>query len=77
MALSCQRRRIFLVTKGSLTIQLRDGAATLADGEFYIVSAGVDHRPVALEEVHALMLEPISTLNTGNVTNERTMEEPE
>jgi len=68
---------LFLVTKGNLTIQLRDGDVTLREGEFFIVPAGVEHRPVAAEEVHALMLEPISTLNTGNVTNERTLQELE
>ena len=68
---------LFLVTKGSLTIQLRDGDVSLREGEFFIVPAGVEHKPVAQEEVHALMLEPISTLNTGNVTNERTLQELE
>ena len=68
---------LFLVTKGSLTIQLRDGDVSLGEGEFFIVPAGVEHRPVAQEEAHALMLEPISTLNTGNVTNERTLQELE
>jgi mannose-6-phosphate isomerase-like protein (cupin superfamily) len=68
---------LFLVTKGTLTIQLRDGDVNLGAGEFFIVPAGVEHRPVALEEVHALMLEPISTLNTGNVANERTLQELE
>ena len=48
---------------------------SLGEGEFFIVPAGVEHRPVAQEEVHALMLEPMSTLNTGNVTNERTLQE--
>ena len=68
---------LFLVTKGNLTIQLRDGDVSLGEGEFFIVPAGIEHRPVAQEEVHALMLEPISTLNTGNVTNERTLQELE
>jgi mannose-6-phosphate isomerase-like protein (cupin superfamily) len=68
---------LFLVTQGTLTIQLRDADVTLAEGEFFIVPAGVEHRPVAPEEVHALMLEPISTLNTGNVTNERTLKDLE
>ena len=72
-----QEDELFLVTKGTLTIQLRDGDVTLAEGEFLIVPAGVEHRPVANEEVHALMLEPISTLNTGNVTNECTLQELE
>ena len=64
---------LFLVTKGSLTIQLRDGEVVLGEGEFVVVPAGVDHRPVAAEEVQAILLEPISTLNTGNVRNERTI----
>lgn len=68
---------LFLVTKGSLTIQLTDGDVTLEEGEFFIVPAGVEHRPVAAEEVHALMLEPVSTLNTGNVKNERTLQDLE
>jgi len=68
---------LFLVTKGILTIQLRDGDVALGEGEFFIVPAGVEHRPVAQQEVQALMLEPISTLNTGNVTNERTLQELE
>src|SRR3990172_5385933 len=62
-----KEHELFLVTKGSLTIQLRNGDVSLGEGEFFIVPAGVEHRPVAQEEVHALMLEPISTLNTGNV----------
>ena len=66
---------LFLVTRGSLLIQFRDREVTLAEGEFIIVPAGVDHRPVAQEEVHAILLEPISTLNTGNVTDERTLRE--
>lgn len=68
---------LFLVIKGTLTIQLRDGDVTICQGEFYIVPAGVEHRPVAQEEVHALLLEPISTLNTGNITNNRTIENPD
>ena len=68
---------LFLVTKGRLTIQLRDGDVDLSEGEFFIVPAGVEHRPMAQDEVYALMLEPISTLNTGNVTNERTLQELE
>jgi mannose-6-phosphate isomerase-like protein (cupin superfamily) len=68
---------LFLVTRGTLTIQLRDGDVTLGEGEFFIVPAGVEHRPVADEEVHVLLLEPVATLNTGNVTNERTRQELE
>ena len=66
---------LFLVTRGTLLIQFRDRDITLNEGEFIIVPAGVDHKPVASEEVHAVLLEPISTLNTGNVTDERTLRE--
>ena len=72
-----QEDELFLVTKGTLIIQLRDGDVTLGEGEFFIVPAGVEHRPVPTEEVHALMLEPVSTLNTGNITYERTLKELE
>jgi mannose-6-phosphate isomerase-like protein (cupin superfamily) len=64
---------LFLITKGSLTIQFRDGDVVLGEGEFIVVPAGVEHRPVAAEEVWAILLEPISTRNTGNVQNERTI----
>lgn len=68
---------LFLVTKGSLTIQFRDGDVVLGEGEFIVVPAGVDHRPVAAKEVEAILLEPIATLNTGNVQDERTISELE
>ena len=64
---------LFLVIQGNLNLQLRDGDVVLGEGEFFIVPAGVEHRPVAPEEVHVLLLEPASTLNTGNVTDERTI----
>jgi mannose-6-phosphate isomerase-like protein (cupin superfamily) len=65
---------LFLVLKGVLTLELRDGSVTLNPGEFFIVPRGVEHRPIAEEEVHLLMFEPASTLNTGNVRNERTVD---
>ena len=65
---------LFLVLKGSLTIRLRDGDVVLNEGEFFIVPRGIEHQPVAEEEVHVLLFEPASTLNTGNVRNERTVE---
>ncbi|MBI5366342.1 MAG: cupin domain-containing protein [Planctomycetes bacterium] len=68
---------LFLVTRGTLLIRFRDRDVTLNAGEFIIVPAGVDHQPVAAEEVHAVLLEPVSTLNTGDVTNERTRRELE
>ena len=56
----------FLVLKGRLTIQLRDGEVHLAPGEMYVVPKGVEHRPVAEEEVHILLIEPTGTPNTGD-----------
>ena len=67
---------LFLVLKGQLTLKLREKDIVLNEGEFFIVLHGVEHKPVADEEVHLLMFEPISTLNTGNVENERTILEP-
>ncbi len=65
---------MFLIVRGNLRIKLRDGDIRLHPGEFFIVPKGVEHMPVADEEVHALLLEPKTTLNTGNVKNERTVE---
>ena len=65
---------LFLVVKGSLTIRLRDRDLHLAEGDFVIIPRGVEHCPVAEEEVHVLLLEPKSTRNTGNVENERTVD---
>lgn len=58
----------FLVLKGILEIQLRDQTITLGPGELYIVPKGVEHRPVAREEVHLLLIEPTGTLNTGDAS---------
>ena len=66
---------MFLVVKGSLVIKLRDRDIRLEEGEFVIIPRGVEHLPVAEEEAHVLLLEPKSTLNTGNVSNERTVPE--
>ena len=68
---------LFLVVKGRLLIRLRDQDVWLNEGEFVIIPRGVEHLPVADEEVHVLLLEPKSTLNTGNVLNERTVRELE
>ncbi|MFL5582479.1 MAG: cupin domain-containing protein [Gemmatimonadaceae bacterium] len=65
---------LFLVVKGRFRMELRDGNVELAEGDFLIVPRGVEHRPVADEEVHVLLFEPATTLNTGNVRNERTVE---
>ncbi|MDE3137573.1 MAG: cupin domain-containing protein [Acidobacteriota bacterium] len=56
----------FLVLKGNLTIQLRDGDVRLGPGELYVVPRGVEHRPVAEEEVLMLLIEPEGTPNTGD-----------
>ena len=66
---------LFLVVKGSLLMKLRDRDIRVEEGEFVIIPRGVEHLPVAEEEVHVLLLEPKSTLNTGNVANERTVAE--
>ena len=63
---------LFLVLNGRLQMQFRDRDVWLEAGEFIIVPRGVEHRPVAPEEVQLLLLEPKSTLNTGNVTDEKT-----
>lgn len=64
---------LFLVLKGRLLIKLRDRDLWLDEGEFTIIPRGVEHLPVAAEEVHVLLLEPKSTVNTGEVRNERTV----
>lgn len=63
---------MFLVIKGKLNMEFRDKTVEVMPGEFIIVPRGVEHKPVAEEEVHILLFEPVSTLNTGNVENERT-----
>lgn len=67
---------MFLVLKGSLTIRFPDGEVVLDEGEFLVIPRGVEHLPVALDEVHILLFEPASTLNTGNVRNEFTVDNP-
>ena len=63
---------LFLVVKGTLRMDFRDRSVTLNEGELIVVPRGVEHRPVADEEVHLLLFEPLETVNTGNVTEERT-----
>ena len=63
---------LFLVIKGNLTMEFRDRIEEVNEGEFIIVPRGVEHKPVANEEVHILLFEPATTLNTGNVENEKT-----
>jgi mannose-6-phosphate isomerase-like protein (cupin superfamily) len=71
-----QEDELFLVLHGRLALHLRDRVIELGEGEFAIVPRGVEHRPVAADECHVLLLEPASTLNTGNVRNERTVPAP-
>jgi mannose-6-phosphate isomerase-like protein (cupin superfamily) len=67
---------LFLVVKGRFRMEFRDREVWLEEGEFLIVNRGVEHRPVADEEVQVLLFEPASTLNTGNVHSERTVNAP-
>jgi len=64
---------LFLVTNGTLRMKFRGREAIVHEGEFIIVPRGVEHCPVADEEVHIVLIEPKTTLNTGNITNERTV----
>ena len=64
---------LFLVVKGRLLIKFRDRDLWLEEGELAIIPRGVEHLPVAEQEVHVLLLEPKSTVNTGNVQSERTV----
>ena len=68
---------LFLVVKGRFRMDFRDRQVTLEDGEFLIVSRGVEHHPAASEEVHVLLFEPASTLNSGVVRDERSVLESE
>ena len=68
---------LFLVTRGTLRMQYREGGeereVKIGPGEFVVVPKGTEHRPIGDEEVHIVLFEPKSTLNTGNVVNERTV----
>jgi mannose-6-phosphate isomerase-like protein (cupin superfamily) len=64
---------MFFVVKGQLLIKFRDKDVWLNEGEFLIVPKGVEHMPVAEEEVHVLLIEPKTTLNTGDQVNEKTV----
>ena len=67
------RTTLFLVIEGRLRMDFRDREVWLEPGEMIVVPRGVEHRPVADEEVHVLLFEPASTLNTGNRVDERTV----
>ena len=64
---------MFLVVKGRFRMELKERHLWLEEGEFIVIPRGVEHRPVAEEEAHILLFEPASTLNTGNIRNERTL----
>lgn len=68
---------LFLVLKGKLLLRLRNQDIWLQPGEFFIVPKGVEHLPIAEEECEVLFLEPKTTLNTGNLVNDRTVAELE
>jgi mannose-6-phosphate isomerase-like protein (cupin superfamily) len=68
---------LFLVIEGSFRMEFEDRVVPLSKGELIVVPRGVEHRPVADEEVEVLLFEPAGTLNTGNVVNERTVAAPE
>lgn len=65
---------LFLVVKGYFDMHLRDRVIRVSEGEFLVVTHGIEHKPVAEEEVEIMLFEPASTLNTGEVRNERTRE---
>jgi len=63
---------VFIIVKGQLEIQFRDGRLTLKEGEMFVVPKGMEHRPVAELECHILLIEPAGTVNTGDVVDEKT-----
>ena len=66
---------LFLVVAGALRMQFRDGELQVRAGQFVIVPRGVEHRPVADETAHVVLVEPATTRNTGNVRDSRTVDE--
>ena len=67
---------LFLVLAGELRIELRDREVRLCEGECVVIPRGVEHKPIAEEEVHVLLLEPATTVNTGNSPGELTVDRP-
>ncbi|XVJ58631.1 MAG: cupin domain-containing protein [Tepidisphaera sp.] len=67
---------LFLVHRGSFVMEFRDRRVQLGEGEMLVVPRGVEHRPVAEQEVEVVLFEPATTLNTGNVTTEKTVAQP-
>lgn len=68
---------MFLVVRGTFRMEFRERVVELREGEFIVVPHGTEHRPVAENEASVLLFEPSTTLNTGNVRSERTVERPE
>ncbi len=68
---------MFLVIRGALTLRFRDRDVLLNEGEFLVIPRGVEHLPLAQDEVHVMLFEPAGTLNTGNVRNEFTLDDLE
>lgn len=64
---------VFIVLEGQLEIQFRDGKVVLNEGEMFVVPKGTEHKPVAENECHMMLVEPAGTLNTGDIVDERTM----
>lgn len=67
---------MFLVLDGEFQMDYGDRLETIKKGEFVIVPRGIDHRPIAREEAHILLFEPATVLNTGNIRNEMTVDNP-
>ena len=63
---------VFIVLKGQMDIQFRDGNVLLHEGEMFVVPKSVEHKPVAKNECHIMLVEPAGTINTGDVVNEKT-----
>lgn len=68
---------LFFVIKGNLLIKLRDQDIHLEEGEFVIIPKGVEHLPIAGEEVHVMLIEPKTTLNTGDAEDDRMIQDPD
>ena len=68
---------VFVVIQGEMQIAFRDGVASLKEGEMLVVPKGVEHKPIAEEECHILMIEPAGTVNTGDAGGDLTVEEVE
>ncbi len=68
---------LFLVLRGAFVMEFRDHRVPVGEGELIVVPRGVEHRPVAAEEVQVMLFEPATTLNTGSTRSERTIEHPE